>query len=72
MLSQKALGCKHCVRHVEMPDICMCVNKSCQLKGDCYRAMATPNSMYQSYTMFKCEDGKCNHFIKFKKGDNLG
>ena len=51
-----------------MPDICMCHNKECKQKKECYRYMATPSGR-QSYSTFprsKDEDGNCNNFIKHK------
>lgn len=35
-----------------MPDISMCKNESCPLRGSCYRFMAEPNSWRQSYAGF--------------------
>jgi hypothetical protein len=41
-----------------MPDIAMCLNADCQLRGTCYRYLAFP-SMKQSYTAFvPNEDGE--------------
>ena len=47
-----------------MPDITMCVNKTCPVRGKCYRYMAIPSSHNrQSYAMFKPDDtGECEAF----------
>lgn len=47
-----------------MPDITMCMNKSCPSKDTCYRFTASPNVMRQSYSAFQVEEGldKCNHY----------
>lgn len=43
-----------------MPDISMCSNNSCKLRGACYRYLAFP-SLRQSYSYFepKAQDGEC-------------
>lgn len=38
-----------------MPDITMCVNKQCPLRGKCYRYRAVPDD-WQSYTKFEPQE----------------
>lgn len=57
-----------------MPDISMCKNESCSIKEKCYRFMAAPNPMWQSYSIFRQnEDQTCDFFltIKPKQYDNI-
>jgi hypothetical protein len=49
-----------------MPDIAMCADNKCPLKEECYRYSAKVNTLYQSYSDFKYEDG-CEYFIKIDK-----
>jgi len=35
-----------------MPDISMCGNKTCPMRLNCYRYMATPNPDWQTYSSF--------------------
>lgn len=59
-----------------MPDISMCTNKQCPLRGDCYRAQAVPDSVWQSYSKFeprlesngKVEEILCDYFIPIAVG----
>ena len=44
-----------------MPDISMCLNKTCVKRTSCFRYMAIPGSL-QSYTPFKITDGQCDYF----------
>jgi len=50
-----------------MPDIAMCSNEECPKKENCYRAMAEPNPLWQSYTSFTFTisegDVFCSKFI---------
>ena len=39
---------------MNMPDITMCKNDSCPLKYMCYRYIAKPNPLKQSYSLFRC------------------
>ena len=46
-----------------MPDISMCLNKTCDKRKNCYRFMAIPNPYRQSYMEFKPdEEGVCGYF----------
>lgn len=36
-----------------MPDISMCSNNSCPLKGSCYRFTAIPYEFMQTYALFE-------------------
>ena len=47
-----------------MPDISMCMNKSCPSKDTCYRFTASPNVWRQSYMDFKVAEGldKCKSY----------
>ena len=47
-----------------MPDICMCDNEECPLRGNCYRFCAEPSEYRQSYSHFEYEDGECRAFWK--------
>lgn len=51
-----------------MPDISMCQNDSCPLKEKCYRFMAIPDDVWQSYTEFKYELDNCDYFYPLEKG----
>lgn len=53
-----------------MPDISMCANKNCPLKNKCYRFLAIPDPLWQSYIDFKPVNGVCDGFwdITNKKG----
>lgn len=51
-----------------MPDIAMCVNENCKLRYKCYRFMATPTPMRQSYADFKPKsDKECKNFLEIWK-----
>lgn len=46
-----------------MPDITMCVNDDCPSKFECYRYMAVPSELRQSYAAFEHgKSDKCGHF----------
>jgi hypothetical protein len=56
-----------------MADITMCSGNQCPIKKDCYRYMAKPNSIRQSYFMkppIKLDDS-CEEFIKLKSAEVL-
>ena len=55
-----------------MADIAMCLNHDCPSKKKCYRYMAIPNAIAQSYGVFWVEQGKrkCNDFWPIK-GHNI-
>ena len=44
-----------------MADISMCYDDECPSRGSCYRFMATPSLIWQTYTLFyrNAEDDKC-------------
>lgn len=50
-----------------MPDISMCLNKSCPSSKRCYRAQAEPSSR-QAWASFKVLDGnmRCDKFEELK------
>jgi hypothetical protein len=49
-----------------MPDIAMCLNNKCPKRTTCYRFMAEPNDIRQSYADFKPnEDGKCDYYWEY-------
>lgn len=51
-----------------MPDISMCLNKSCSVKDNCYRFRSVANEINQSYSDFKEKDkDKC--FIPISKNN---
>jgi hypothetical protein len=47
-----------------MPDISMCINRTCPSKLECYRYIATPNPLRQSYARFELKEGEvsCGYF----------
>ena len=45
-----------------MPDISMCQNTMCNRRLKCYRYMAIPTPMWQSYGEFPEQDDKCKYF----------
>lgn len=46
-----------------MPDICMCDNKLCEKKEQCYRYTAPPSPFRQAYSTFVPDkDGFCFYF----------
>ena len=57
-----------------MPDFSLCLNEECHLKYKCYRYMAEPNKLYQSYHKYEfvvilgSNEPYCNDFkeITFK------
>lgn len=53
-----------------MADISMCINESCPLKLSCYRYLAQPDDIMQSYAKFEWEKDEngvisCPVFWKF-------
>ena len=36
-----------------MPDISLCVNTKCPLRGNCYRYRAIPDALAQSFALFE-------------------
>jgi hypothetical protein len=56
-----------------MPDISMCMTKTCPKRGDCYRYRAIPNGRRQSYGSFTAhsEDAPCRYFAQVRDGDSL-
>jgi len=48
-----------------MPDISMCKNKECPSREKCYRYMAIPSDIWQSYADFKvpARRKKCADFM---------
>ena len=58
-----------------MPDITMCNNPHCRLRGSCFTALAVPHPTWQSYAEFKLEmvDGRevCDHYRTFHHGDRI-
>jgi hypothetical protein len=54
-----------------MADITMCVDYDCPSADKCYRVLAVPTPLYQSYGNFqraKVAD-QCHEFIPVTKGD---
>lgn len=45
-------------------DISMCNSKDCPLKETCFRFLAIPSLVYQSYADFKYENGNCEYYLK--------
>ncbi len=54
-------------------DITMCTSQSCQNREQCYRAMAKPDSKYQSYADFTklCAEKDYQCMWVIKDGDVL-
>ena len=52
-----------------MPDITMCEGTGCPRKQTCYRFMATPTPMRQSYFSVPPvkKDGTCDHYWEYKE-----
>jgi hypothetical protein len=49
-----------------MPDITMCVNTQCSKRGSCYRYLAAPKSVWQSFILVD-EEG-CENFWQVEQG----
>jgi hypothetical protein len=49
-----------------MPDISMCMNKSCESRNNCFRYRATPNPYRQAYSDFKVKEGDkhCDSYLE--------
>ena len=45
-----------------MPDITMCINKTCPLREKCYRATAFPDLHWQSFAEYNPDNGQCEYF----------
>lgn len=57
-----------------MPDISLCDNESCSQKEKCFRFMAKPDPVWQSYANFGIlcnEENNYKMFIKIKPKDIL-
>ena len=52
-----------------MPDISMCHGDNCPKKETCYRFMAIPDDLWQSYFIHSPikEDGECDHYWEYVK-----
>lgn len=52
-----------------MPDISMCHGDNCPQKENCYRFMAIPDDLWQSYFVEAPvkEDGECDHYWEIVK-----
>lgn len=50
-----------------MPDITMCIDKECPLRNKCYRFIAKPWTVGQSYALIKYDNG-CPHYWEVKNG----
>jgi hypothetical protein len=50
-----------------MPDISMCLNKTCPLAKECYRFNAKPSEYSQAYADFKPKGLKCEYFMPIEK-----
>ena len=54
-----------------MPDITMCTNKDCVIRGKCYRYRAVSEKFYQSYSFFECENEYSDYFLTLYPDDIL-
>lgn len=50
-----------------MPDISMCLNKTCPSKDQCYRFTATPDEHWQSYGGFTPDGDRCEFFMQDRR-----
>ena len=50
-----------------MPDISLCKNEECPRKKSCFRFMAKPKAVWQSYQGFNHRNGECEYFIDASK-----
>jgi len=51
-----------------MPDISMCLGRSCELKEICYRYKANPSKYMQTYFSIPPNKGlECDYFWEIKK-----
>lgn len=56
-----------------MPDLTMCSNAECPLRGACYRFRAVPNPRHQSYSLFQPNDhNACDYFEEIDGREVLG
>ena len=46
-----------------MPDYSMCLDHQCGKRFQCYRYMAEPSELYQSYSDFKGSEDGCAYFF---------
>jgi len=61
--------CEYLKKGEAMPDITLCVSKTCLRKEGCYRHNAIPFKYRQSYAEFQeDQNGECEYFIPCKKG----
>ncbi len=57
---------------VEMPDIAMCTNRTCDDRGVCHRYLAVPSPHRQSYMSVTRDPGAvCRKFAPVQTGDVL-
>jgi hypothetical protein len=49
-----------------MPDITLCENLTCNMRGNCMRGQES-DSEYQSYDTFIPENDHCHYFISIEK-----
>ena len=67
-----------CFWGMTMPDISMCVNVECVKKKNCYRYMAKPDEIWQSYADFKPknnseENFECEDYSPLREeGESIG
>lgn len=55
-----------------MPDISMCMNRTCPKRAKCYRYRVAPNGDRQSYGSFTHTEAEpCRRFSAVEKGDRL-
>ena len=47
-----------------MADIAMCTNSNCPSRDSCYRFIATPNALRQSYSDYTPVGDRCSIYIK--------
>ena len=54
-----------------MPDITKCEGASGPIKEECYRFLALPSGILQSYFAPPYTDGGCEYFLRVSKKDKL-
>lgn len=57
---------------VIIPDMTLCSSLHCPVKGDCFRAIAKPNPVRQSYYNFEYTCHEDNGFTDFIKNEKKG
>ena len=54
-----------------MPDITVCVNRTCTKRMTCYRYRAHWSPRWQSVSLFRPVDGKCAFYSELREKDSV-